>query len=54
MDMKRHVINNVMTTRYITFSAGTRKVMTTSVTTMYIFMEKNEDDKIAFKGSYDK
>ena len=28
-----------MTTRYITLSAGTSKVMTTSVTAMQIFME---------------
>ena len=31
---------NVMTTRYITLSAGTSNVMTTSVTIMQIFTEK--------------
>ena len=41
---QRHIINtgNTMTTRYITLSAGTCNVMTTSVTTMQIFMEINK------------
>ena len=46
-----------MTTRYNvhTLSAGTINVMTTSVTTMQIFIEINfEGGKIAFKRSYDK
>ena len=34
---KRHVINNVMTTCYITFSAGTSNVMMKSVSTLQIF-----------------
>ena len=34
-----HVINNVMTTRVLTLSAGTSNVMTTSVTTMHCFIE---------------
>ena len=33
----RHVINNVMTTYYITLSAGTNNVVTMSVTTMQFF-----------------
>ena len=32
----------VMATRYITLSAGTRNVMTTSVTTMQLFVEINK------------
>ena len=47
-----YVINNVMTTCYITLSAGTSNVMMTLVTTMQIFMKKKnnyEGDKIAFK-----
>ena len=36
------VISNVMTTRYITLSAGTSNVMTTSVTTMQICIEINK------------
>ena len=46
-----------MTTRYIIISAGTSNVMTTSITTMLIFIENKtsvEGDKIAFKSSYDK
>ena len=44
-----------MTTCYITLSAGTSNVMTTSLTTMQIFMETNlEIDKISFKRLYDK
>ena len=52
----RHVINNVMTTRYITLSVGTSYVMTMSVTRMQIFSEISKNfngDTIAFKGSYD-
>ena len=50
-----HVINNVMTTCYITLSEGTSNVMKTSITTMHIFIEINfEGDKITFKMSYDK
>ena len=47
----RHVIKNVMPTRYITLLVGTSNVMTTSVTTMHIIIEINkfEDNKIAFK-----
>ena len=53
---ERHVINNVITTCYITLSAGTSNVMTTSVTTMQIFIEINKLQRhiIAFKRSYDK
>ena len=36
-----YIINNVMTTRYITLLAGTSNVMTTSVATMQIFIEIN-------------
>ena len=44
-----------MTILYITLSAGTNNVMTTSVTTMHFFIEINfEGDKNAFKMSYDK
>ena len=35
----RHVLNNVMTIRYITLSVGASNVMTTSVTTMQIFIQ---------------
>ena len=42
-----------MTARNITLSAGTSNVMTTSVTTMQIFIEI-KNFKIAFKRSYDK
>ena len=35
-----HVINNVMTTNYITLSAGTSNVMGISLTTMQIFRNK--------------
>ena len=38
---KHREINNVMITRYITLPAETSNVMTTSVTTMQIFMEIN-------------
>ena len=52
---KGYAINNVMTTHYVTLSAGIRTVMTTSVTTMQFFIEiKFEGDKITFKMSYDK
>ena len=34
-----HRLNNVMTTRVLTLSAGTSNVMTTSVTTMQFFVE---------------
>ena len=52
---QRHVINNVMTTRYITLTEGTSNVMTMSVTTMQIFMEINfEVDELEFKRSCDK
>ena len=37
----RHVINNVITTHYITIWVGTSNVITTSVTTMQIFIEIN-------------
>ena len=37
----RHVLNNVMTTGYITLLAGTCNIMTTSVTTMQFFSEIN-------------
>ena len=48
-------MNNIMTTCYITLSAGTSNVMTMSITTMQIFMETNfEGDKITFIRSYDK
>ena len=33
-------INNVMTTRVLTLSAGTSNVMTTSVTTMHFSLKK--------------
>ena len=36
------MINFVKTTRYITLSAGTNNAMMTSVTTMQIFIEINE------------
>ena len=36
-----HVINNVITTRNITLSAGTNNVMTTSVTKLQFFIEIN-------------
>ena len=50
---KGHVINNVMTTRYITLSAGLSNVIMKSVTTMQIFIQINfEGDKIAFERSY--
>ena len=52
---KCHVINNGMTTCYITLLAQTSNVMMTSITTMQIFIEINfEGDKIAFKRSDDK
>ena len=35
----RHVINNVMTIRYITLSVGTSNIMTTSVTTIQFIRE---------------
>ena len=37
-----HIINNVMTTRYIALSTGTSNAMTTSVTTMQLFVEINK------------
>ena len=37
-----HVTNNVTTARYITHSAGTSNVITTSVTTIQIFIEINK------------
>ena len=37
-----HVINNVMTSCYTTLSAETSNVMTTSVTTIQIFMDINK------------
>ena len=48
--------NNVMTTRYITLSTETVNVMTTSVTTIQIFIEITyfDGEKITFKMSYDK
>ena len=48
-----HVIHvyNVMIKRYITLSVEKSNVMTTSVTTVQIFIEI---DKIALKRSYDK
>ena len=43
-----------MTTRYMTLSAGSSKVITKSVTTMQIFIKQTnfEGDKIAFESSY--
>ena len=48
--------NNVMTTRYITLSPGKVNVMTTSVTTIQIFIEITNFDgnKITLKMSYYK
>ena len=37
-----HVINNDITTTYITLSAGTSNVMMTSLTAMQIFIEINK------------
>ena len=48
----RHVVYDVMTTRYITLSAGTSNVMTKSLITMqYFYWNKHilKSDKIAFK-----
>ena len=39
---KRHVINDVMTTCYITLLAGTSNIMMKSMSTMQIFIEINK------------
>ena len=51
---KHHVINTVMTTRYITLLAGTSNAMTMFVSRMQIFIKiKNfEGHKIPFKDLY--
>ena len=46
--------NNVMSTRYITLMIGTVNVMTTSITTIQVFIENFDGEKITFKMSYDK
>ena len=40
-----HVTDNVKTTCYITLSAGTCNVMTTSIATMQIFIENKQTSK---------
>ena len=50
-------MNNVMTTRVLTLSAGTSNVMATSVTPMHFFVEilsTLKAIKSSFKRSYDK
>ena len=54
---QHHVINNVMTTRYITLSAGTSNVMTTSVTTIHFslkLLSTLKAIKRSFERSFDK
>ena len=50
---KRHVINNVMTTRYITLLAGASNVRYNN-SKLHGNKQTLETIKIAFKSSYDK
>ena len=47
------MINNVMTTRYITLLAGTSNVMMTSITTMQSFIDILKETSKAIKSHFE-